>query len=82
MTNRIFLKVTVFCVLIVTGCSSAPRTYDFNGPVVSYKRDRYIQASWARLSVQEVWERCMGEVQSFRYINHYLCMKANGYEEM
>lgn len=57
-------------------------TYDYQGPIQGYRGNRYIQASWARMGVQEAYERCMGEVQSLRFASHYLCMKANGYEQM
>ena len=71
--------LTSCIVLLLAACAT---TYDYKGPVFPYKGSNYIQASWARMGVQEVWERCMGEVQSGRFVNHYSCMKANGYEEM
>ena len=65
--------------MLLAACAT---THDYNGPVFPYRGTSYIQASWARMSVQETWERCMGEVQSGRFVNHYYCMKANGYESM
>ena len=78
--NLFQIHATLALVLMLHGCSTGPRQYDFHGPTVFYKR-YYIQAPWTRLGVQEAYERCAVEVQSFRVINHYLCMKANGYEE-
>lgn len=73
--NGIFLIIA----LVVAGCSG-PRVYDYQGPWVSYKDRNYIKASWASVGVQESYERCRNEVQSLRYLSHFLCMKANGYE--